>query len=286
MAPPPFSAAAGERTYIERTELCTTKLQAQWTGLRGLVSDLSEQVGRETVSLSTSEQFPDGFCRQDPIFRFRSNDNLSYTLSFRMGAQARQGESPRFTSQIEKYSDVVVKQVDGHCEGGDIIPIFGSNLIFIGERQNVAEEEVRTDNRGIAWFRELMEDFGFLVQTVPFHHVLHLTTCASYLGKADDGVHCVGLNPASIERRLFENCQIRVIETPEGEEWAANGIPIGDNTILQCGYPGFYQRVVEAGFSPERLHCVDLSEAAKTETSTTCMINDETIHPDLLTQSA
>ncbi len=286
MAPPPFSAGDGLRTYIEREAVSMKTLLPQWTAFRQLVGSLSEKAGRETISLTSPEEFPDGFCRQDPLWRFRCSDDVPTTVHFRMGANARRGESASFSEQISSYSSRLIEQDQGYCEGGDVIPIFGTNLIFIGERQNISDEEVRTDAAGIEWFTDVMREFGFLVQRVPFHHVLHLTTCASYLGKADDGMHCVGLNPASVKPRVFQNFRIRVIETPEGEGWAANGVPIGEHTILQKGYPKFYQAVLDAGFSRERLHLVDLKEAEKTETSATCMVNDETLHPGLTKTAA
>jgi dimethylargininase len=137
---------------------------------------------------------------------------------------------------------------------------------------------VRSDDDGREALRECLLRFGIESLIVPFdgsreNGRLHLTTAMSFVGMVE-GVPTLLINPRAVRCvELLRSFGFRVLETPQGEEWAANALYLGKRLIFPQGYPLTKELLSNAGI--RGLIFASFSLIGATETSPTCLTNLE-----------
>ncbi len=174
-------------------------------------------------------------------------------LATRPGAPSRRGEVPPVAVALADHMEVVVMKEPATLDGGDVLEIGGT--LFVGR-------SARTNEGGCAVLADLAARQGLDTVTVEFTGALHLKSIVNRL--ADDAVL---LAPGHVAGDPFAG--LVQVETPPGEEAAANVLSIGDGTVLvPAGHPGTAARIAAAFLTPVQL-VVD--EFAKADGGLTCL---------------
>ena len=140
----------------------------------------------------------------------------------------------------------------GTIEGGDIL---------VTEREILVGASARTNRAGFESLRTWLDAWGHearLVETPA--DVLHFKTDCSILGP-----DTVFATPRLSSAACFEDYE--VIETPPGEEAAANAIRVNDTVLVPAGYPATLRKLSAAGYD---VRPVPASQAALLDGGLSC----------------
>jgi dimethylargininase len=207
-----------------------------------------EAAGVAVTVLEPLEAFPDSVFVEDPALIL---DGVAIVL--RPGAPSRAGEAAALRPALEAQCDGVMDLASGLVDGGDILCTDDTVMVGLS---------ARTDRDGIAALTPLVERLGYrlaLVETPP--EILHFKT------------ECGILDPETVlatPRLAATGCfgAMRVIETAEGEDAAANAIAVNGRVFLSAGHPGTAERLSEAGFQVVEL---PTTQAALVDGGLSCM---------------
>jgi dimethylargininase len=169
-----------------------------------------------------------------------------------MGVASRRDELPAVATELAKYRRLVYISPPATIEGGDVLQ--RGRTIFIGL-------STRTNLQGIKELKQILEPLGYCIVPVEVRGSLHLTTACSLI---DD--ETVLLNPRWANPEAFK--RLNIIETPEGEDWAANTMRIRNVICLEAAFPRTAQRVQK--YHP-RIELLDISEFRKAEAGLSCL---------------
>ncbi len=207
-----------------------------------------EQCGLEIIVLDADEAYPDSVFIEDPTVLIPECAVIT-----RPGATQRQGERIAIEEALlERYDDIEHIEPPAILDGGDVLQI--EDRFFIGR-------SARTDEKGIEQFADIVDKYGYSVESVPVKEALHLKSGTAYLG--DNTVVLSGEfvdNPAFA---VFNN-----IILPEKEAYCANCVRINDYVIIPAGYPHSRDLVSGAGFDVIE---VDVSEYRKLDGGISCL---------------
>ena len=208
-----------------------------------------QAAGVKPIVLPALEECPDSVFVEDAALCL---GNESVVL--RPGNPARFGEAAAIEAELQQVFETTSELVGGgSIEGGDIL--LTDDLAFIGLSE-------RTDIVGIEALRPLLEAKGYAVEIVNTPaDVLHFKSDCSLLDSE---------TIFSTRRLAASGCfnGYRVIETPQGEEEAANLIRINDVVIMRTGFPESEAILVENGFN---VVAINVDEAAKLDGGLSCM---------------
>ncbi|POF31763.1 dimethylarginine dimethylaminohydrolase family protein [Roseibium marinum] len=215
----------------------------------GLYVKALRDAGFTVDVLPPLEAFPDSCFVEDPAFCLPEG-----AIQLRPGAESRLGEGREMRAALEKHFDKVVDLPGaGHVDGGDILML--DDVILIGL-------SARTDRDGALALADLLDAWGYRaeVRDTP-EGVLHFKTACSTLG---DGV--ILATRVMAESGIFEGR--RVIEVPEGEDYAANVIRVNDVVLVPEGFPKTLAVIRDAGFDTVVL---PTHEARKVDGGLSCL---------------
>ena len=150
-----------ELTHIDRAPIDVARACEQHEAYL----DVLRSIGVEVVELERLPQHPDGVFVEDTALVL---DEVAVVL--RPGAASRRGECVSVARKLATYRQVVHLEAPATLDGGDII-VFG--------RQILVGETSRTNPAGIRALADIVEPFGYSVETVPVHGVLHLKSAAT-----------------------------------------------------------------------------------------------------------
>ncbi len=197
--------------------------------------------GCDVTLLPSDEQFPDSVFIEDPALVLNG-----VAIVLRPGAQSRLGEAAALRPALIKTMNDVV-------DGGDILCTDDRVLLGLSARTNA---------QGAEDLRPLVAALGYsleVLQTPP--EILHFKTESSLLDQ-----ETVLATPALAASGAFKG--LRVIETPEGEEAAANAIRVNGTVFLSAGHPKTAEKLAASGYDVTLL---STSQAALVDGGLSCM---------------
>ena len=139
-------------------------------------------------------------------------------------------------------------------EGGDVLR--AGRTLFVGRSR-------RTNEAGVEALRHLLEPLGYRVIALRVEGCLHLKTACS--AAADT---LIVVNPAWVDRRVFEREGLDTLPVAPGEPWAANVLRVSATLLVARGHPATLRRLRGAGLDPVEL---DIGEFQKAEAGLTCL---------------
>lgn len=169
-----------------------------------------------------------------------------------MGAAHRRDEPEAIAPVLAEYRRVERVASDAKIEGGDVLKI--DRAIFIGR-------SARTDDRGIAEAKRILEPFGYRVVAVDVADGLHLKTAVTALDSST-----LLANRAWTDMKPF--ARFNVIDVDPDEPTAANVLRIGDAIAMHEGSTRTVARVRKRFTN---VQTVDISEFAKADGGLTCL---------------
>ena len=205
--------------------------------------------GATVTVLEPLEDFPDSVFVEDTALCLPEG-----AIVMRPGAPSRLGEANAMAPSLAGiYGEVLRIEGPGFIEGGDILTT---------EREILVGRSSRTDAAGIDELRHLVAAWGYdlrEVQTPP--GVLHFKTDCALLDEE---------TILATKRLAASGCfdGYRVIETPEGEEAAANTIRFNGLTVMPAGFPGTAALLSSSGYEVRE---VGNSEAGKLDGGMSCL---------------
>ncbi len=195
------------------------------------------------------EAFPDSVFVEDPALVFGDG-----AILLRPGAPSRLAERDAMRGELATRFPRVLELNDGeHADGGDVLVT--PRTVFIGLSQ-------RTSATGAAALAIHLQTLGRasrIVDTPP--GVLHFKTAVSLLDE-----NTLLATPAMAASGLFAGFDI--IETPPGEDAAANALRVNDTVFAGAHFPRTLDTLANAG---HRLTPLAVHEIAKLDAGLSCM---------------
>lgn len=207
------------------------------------------EAGAEVTELAPLEDHPDAVFVEDTALCL---PGLAVLL--RPGARSRRGEVAAIAPALEAaYGEVLALQGPGTVDGGDIL---------VTGREVLVGRSARTDAAGIGALARLLAPRGEAVRGVEVPTgVLHLKSDCAVL---DD--ETVLATPRLAGLGAFAG--YRLLETPAGEEAAANLVRVNEVVLAPAGYPRTAEMLARAGYEVRTLA---VGEAAKLDAGLSCL---------------
>jgi len=204
------------------------------------------RAGLAVETLAPLDDFPDALFVEDPAFVLAEG-----AILLKPGTPTRIGEAEAIAPALARRFDRVLELDEGFADGGDILILPAEILIGLSGR---------TDKLGAKRFVELARALGRsarIVETPP--GVLHLKTACALIDE-----ETIIATPALAG--LFEGFE--VIETPAGEERAANLLRLNDTILVGADYPKTIDLL--AGRAPDIVPLA-VSEIRKIDAGLSCL---------------
>jgi dimethylargininase len=176
-----------------------------------------EGLGLEMIVLEALEGYPDAHFVEDTAVL-----TTDMSVITNPGAPARRGERPSIAQVLGSQGQHDRIRAPGTLDGGDVLMIDNHFLIGISDR---------TNPEGARQLGDILDSFGYTWQTVPVGAGLHFKSSVNQVAEN-----------VLLVTDAFADCQelsrYRLIQVPEGEEYAANTLYINGRLIMPTGYPG------------------------------------------------
>jgi dimethylargininase len=212
-----------------------------------------EQAGISVTVLPPVENFPDSVFVEDTAVMIPHENGCAAFLT-RPGAASRRGEVEEIEAAIAARTDEIIRMEEGGLmEGGDVLLM--GRIFYVGI-------DARTNAQGYEQFSKAAAKFGYRTVPVPFTDGMpHLKTELSAL---DDETLIVSARFA--ERDEFSGFKKLIV--PEGEEYSANCLYLGEKLLAPQGFPKTAELLDKNGFKPD---FIDMSEFRKMDGGLTCL---------------
>jgi len=239
--PPSSRLADGLVTHINRVPTNLELAGQQWEGYTRALTD----AGWQTIEVPAADECPDSVFVEDTVVMVGDTAVIS-----RPGADQRKPEIDGTAATLAALGYPVRRIEKGTLDGGDVLKV--GRTIYVGRT-------LRTDGRGIAEFRTIVEPLGFTVVAVPTSKVLHLKSAVTAL---PDGT-IIGFQP------LVDNPGFWPHFRPMPEEAGSHVVDLGDGRLLMASSaPRSAELIADLGYTPVP---VDISEFEKLEGCVTCL---------------
>jgi len=202
------------------------------------------ELGLEVIRVPRDDLHPDSCFVEDNAVVHGGK-----ALICRMARESRRGEEVEVEAALREYMTVKRAVAPATIEGGDVIHL--QDRLISGVTQ-------RTNLEGVAQLREWL---GVPVDTIEDPGIVHIKSYVTYLGRGT--MIATGKYASHPALEGF-----RVLVVPEGEEYAADTLAIGNTVVMPAGLPRAHELVREAGFDVIPL---DVSEFEKCEGAITCL---------------
>jgi len=217
-----------------------TKARAQHARYCEVLSEL----GLEVIRVPRDDHHADACFVEDNAVVFGGK-----ALICRMAKESRQGEQPGVALALEEYVQIKWAEAPAIIECGDVVQLDDRLISGITER---------TTLEGVAQLRDWL---GVRVDTIDDPEIMHLKSYVTSLG----GGRVVATKKYSRHPALDG---LDVIVIPEGEEYAADTLTVGDTVLMPVGYPSSHEMVREAGYE---VIPMDVGEIEKCDGALTCL---------------
>lgn len=231
-----------EITHIERSPIDIKIAQAQH---HEYVQALKE-LGCAVLELPAEADLPDSVFVEDTAVILPE-----VALLTRPGADSRRPETESIARALAPYREIVHVESPATVDGGDVLVV--GKKIFVGMSTRSNPESVKQMN-------QLLGRFGYEIQGVEVHDVLHLK---SAITRVDDETLLINRNWMDVEN--FEG--YRLIDIDPSEAFAANCLPVNGAIIYPTAFPNTAAKLESHGY---RIKPVVLDELAKAEGAVTC----------------
>ena len=216
------------------------RARAQHADYCRALSDL----GLEVIHVARDDERPDSCFVEDNAVVHGGR-----ALICRMAKESRRGEQLGVAAKLEESMPVRWAEEPATIEGGDVVHL--DDKLICGFTQ-------RTNPDGMAQMEEWLR---VPVSTIFDPGIMHLKSYVTYLGKG------IAIATEKYSRHpALEGLHILI--PPEGEEYAADTLAIGDTVLMPAGRVHTHEMVREAGFDVISL---DVSEFEKSEGAITCL---------------
>jgi dimethylargininase len=217
-----------------------TKARAQHARYCEVLSKL----GLEVIRVPRDDQRPDACFVEDNAVVHGGRGFIC-----RMAKEARRGEQPGVAAVLEEYVQVKWAEAPATIEGGDVVHLGDRLICGVTERTNL---------EGVAQMRDWL---GVRVDTITDPEIMHLKSYVTSLGAGRViATRKYATHPA------LEGLEVLVI--PEGEEYAADTLTVGNTVLMPAGYPRSHEMVRKAGYE---VIPMDVSEIEKCDGALTCL---------------
>ena len=216
------------------------KARAQHARYCDVLSDL----GLEVIRVPRDDLHPDACFVEDNAVVFGDK-----ALICRMAKESRRGEQPGVAAVLEKYVKIKWAEVPATIEGGDVIHLGDRLICGVTERTNL---------EGVSQLRDWL---GVSVDTIDDPGIMHLKSYVTSLG----GGRVIATRKYSAHPAL-EGLEVLVI--PDGEEYAADTLTVGDTVLMPAEYPRSHEMVRAAGYE---VIPMDVGEIEKCDGALTCL---------------
>lgn len=232
-----------ELTFLENQRIDLELAASQHVEYRKML----ESCGARVITLTDNLDLPDSVFVEDPIIVF---DEVAVLTS--MGVESRRRESAALESYFKHHREIERIKLPARIEGGDVLKI--GRRIYVGESP-------RTNGEGIRSLARILEPYGYRIIPVQVNGCLHLKTGCTALDE-----QTLILNPAWVDPSQFAG--YRIVETPPGEPFGANVLPIATTICMNEAFPQTLYLVKELGYN---VRSTNISEFVKAEAGLTCM---------------
>jgi len=208
-----------------------------------------QAAGGTVEVLPALEEYPDAVFIEDAALCIGGT-----AIALRPGAPSRVGEVAEVIPALKRhFRQVVTLAGPGTVDGGDVL---------VTEKKALVGLSPRTDRKGFAALAGILVGLGLEARSVPLPSgVLHLKSDCGLLDE-----NTIFATPRLAASGCFAGYE--VIETPKGEEAAANLIRVNAMVLVAKGYP---QTAALLGFKGYRVETVDVGEAAKLDGGLSCL---------------
>lgn len=231
-----------EITHIERSPIDVQTAQTQH---HGYVHALKE-LGCAVLELPAEADLPDSVFVEDAAVVLPE-----VALLARPGADSRKPETESIARALAPYREIVKIESPATVDGGDVL-VVGKN-IFVGM-------STRSNPESVIQMNELLGRFGYEIQGVEVHDVLHLKSAVT---RVDDETLLINRNWVDVEN--FEGYNL--IDIDPAEPFGANCLPINGMLVYPTAFPKTSAKLESHGY---RIKSVALDELAKAEGAVTC----------------
>ena len=205
--------------------------------------DVLADLGLEVIRVPRDDRHPDACFVEDNAVVFGDK-----ALICRMARETRRGEQPGVAAVLEEYVKIKWAEAPATIEGGDVVHLGDRLICGVTERTNL---------EGVSQLRDWL---GVSVDTIDDPGIMHLKSYVTSLGRG----RVVSTRKYSTHPAL-EGLEVLVI--PEGEEYAADTLTVGDTVLMPAGYPRSHEMVRAAGYE---VIPMDVGEIEKCDGALTC----------------
>jgi dimethylargininase len=206
--------------------------------------EVLSELGLEVIRVSRDDQHPDACFVEDNAVIYGGRAFIC-----RMAKESRRGEQPGVAAVLEEYVQVKWAEAPATIEGGDVVHLGDRLICGVTERTNL---------KGVAQMRDWL---GVRVDTIADPEIMHLKSYITSLGAGR-----VIATRKYVTHPALEGLEVLVI--PEGEEYAADTLTVGNTVLMPAGYSRTHEMVREAGYE---VIPMDVSEIEKCDGALTCL---------------
>ena len=204
--------------------------------------------GVQVQVLPALEDFPDSIFVEDPALVFSEA-----AILLRPGAPSRIGEAEELASTLASRFPKLLRLVEGHADGGDILVIRDRVLIGLS---------ARTDETGAKALQELLASIGRDSRIVNTPRgTLHLKSDCSLVDE-----ETVLATEELAGSGILDG--LRIVLVPPGESQAANALRINDTVFVNADCPRTQEKLSKLG---QHVIPLKVSEIARIDAGLSCM---------------
>jgi len=204
--------------------------------------------GIDVVELDPLPDYPDGHFVEDTAVIFPD-----FAVLARPGADRRRGEAAEIEPELHRFREVVEPiEPPGTLDGGDVLRI--GRRLFIGL-------SARTNREGARQLGRIVARHGYDWECIDVGAGLHLKS----------SVNVAAEETVLVTRELAEHSSFlpfRRIVVPEGEEYAANVLCVGNTLLVPNRFPRTRGALEDAGLATA---AIGMSEFRKMDGGLTCL---------------
>jgi len=202
------------------------------------------ELGLEVIRVPRDDALPDSCFVEDNAVVYGGR-----ALICRMAKDSRRGEPPAVAEALEEFVQTKWASAPATIEGGDVVHLQDRLICGITQRTNREGAEQMGD-----WL-------GVRVDTIEDPGIMHLKSYVTSLGQG----RVIATRKYAIHPALDG---LKVLIVPEGEEYAADTLTVGETVLMPAGYPQSHAMVREAGYE---VIPMDVSEIEKCDGALTCL---------------
>jgi dimethylargininase len=230
-----------ELTHIERIPIDVERAIGQHNDYLDQLKSLEVAV----VELPRLPEHPDAVFVEDTAVALPE-----VAVILRPGAEERRGETETMATALAEYRPCLEMESPATLDGGDVI-VFGKKI--------VVGHTTRSNPAGVAALTDLLSPFGYTIEAVPVHDVLHLKSAATVVDDETLVVHSPYVDLSFLGAKL--------LEVHPDEPQAANVVAVGDTLLVNASAPRTVAMLAE---HVENVAELEVDEFAKAEGAISC----------------